>query len=115
MKSRLIACALTLGMLTLLVAPSSSDVRAAAGQRNASSPSTGAGAGASTLSAIPVSGTYSQGHGHAKGTFTGLLDIKSFADQNGKLMAMGLLSGVLYKGNPSGKVVKTVINRLVAE
>jgi len=115
MKSRLIAFALTLGMLTLLVAPSSNGVRAAAGQQAAGSSSTSTGnTGASTLSAIPVSGTYSQGHGHAKGTFTGLLDIKSFTDQNGTLMATGLLNGILSKGNPSGKVFKTVINAPVS-
>jgi hypothetical protein len=55
---------------------------------------------------IPVTGTF------PGGTFNGLLDITSFAVQNGQLVALGNLSGTLT--NTAGTVIGTVTNVPVA-
>ncbi|MFL5690212.1 MAG: hypothetical protein ACJ795_00245 [Ktedonobacteraceae bacterium] len=55
---------------------------------------------------IPVSGTASNG-----GTFKGRLNVTSFANQNGSLVANGTLNGTLR--NSAGKVIGTVTNQAV--
>jgi hypothetical protein len=55
---------------------------------------------------IPVGGKF------PGGTFTGTLDLTSFAVQNGQLVAQGLLSGTLVRRN--GTVVGAVTNEQVA-
>ena len=54
----------------------------------------------------PVTGTF------PGGTFQGLLDITSFAVQNGQLVALGNLSGTLT--NTAGAIIGTVTNVPVA-
>lgn len=49
------------------------------------------------LSAIPVTGTFSQAHGK-QGAFTGIFSIQKFVDQGGKLYAQGNLTGFFSKG-----------------
>lgn len=55
---------------------------------------------------IPVSGTTSNG-----GTFQGRLNVTSFANQNGNLVANGTLNGTVR--NSAGKVIAKVTNQAV--
>ena len=90
MQTRLTSCALALALLGVwLILPGN-----AVAQTN-------------PLQNIPVTGTILTG-----GTFQGLLDVTSFAVQNGQLVALGTLSGTLT--NTAGGIIGTVTNIPVA-
>ena len=68
-------------------------------------------ASANPLTSIPVAGTVANG-----GTFTGILNVTSFAVQNGQVVANGLLSGTLKDalGNTIGTVSNLAVTLPVA-
>jgi hypothetical protein len=63
---------------------------------------------ASAVSGIPVTGTFTDAAG--PGAFSGTLDITRFASQNGRLVAVGTLSGTLTDANG---MTRSVANRPV--
>jgi len=95
MRIRLVSMALVLGVLSMALAPLGT---------SAAPPST-----KSPLKGIPVTGTTGN-----QGTFTGTLDVTSFAIQNGKLVANGVLTGTAIDPVLGTRAVNTPVTLPVA-
>jgi hypothetical protein len=105
MRLRLLSFALVLGLLSTVTA---APLAASAAAPTSTNP----------LTSIPVSGNFPAGTTTGGvpttgGTFSGVLNITSFAVQNGQLVANGLLSGTLTD-TATSTVIGTVSNVPVA-
>ena len=56
---------------------------------------------------IPIAGTVTK-DGQAVGTFTGTLNLTSFANQDGRVVATGLVTGILNAGGTTTSIVQSV-------